>query len=195
MDRRRALKGIGLSLGFMVATPTVLGILHSCQKDPDILWTPKFFTEDEGIVIQNLTDLILPSTMNSPGAIDMDVPQFLDIYFKEVESSIKQNYFKKGVQYIIKELGNNVSRIHKNDYDNLLAKYLKASKEEIEEIKNNKKDNHIFGTLRRLRDYSIWAFLTSEKIGKDHLAYDPVPGIQIGCISVEEATGGKKWSL
>jgi len=195
MDRRRALKRMGLSLGYMVATPTVLSILQSCQKDPDILWTPKFFTEDEAIVIENLTDLILPVTKSSPGAIDVDVPQFLDIYFEEVESEIKQNYFKKGIQYIVKELGNNVSRISKNDYDNLLIKYLRASKGEIEEIKNSKKDNHIFGTLRRLRDYSIWAFLTSEKIGEEVLAYDPIPGKQIGCMTVKEATGGKKWSL
>ncbi len=195
MDRRRALKSMGLSLGYIVATPTAFSILQSCQKNQKILWIPKFFSNEEGIVIQNLTDLLLPTTKNSPGAIDVNVPQFLDLYFKEIESEIKQNYFKKGIQFILIELGGKVNKITIEKYDKLLAKYLKASKEETPEFKNNKEENHIYGTLVRLREYSIWAFLTSEKIGEEVLAYDPIPGAQNGCMTVEEATGGKKWSL
>jgi hypothetical protein len=42
---------------------------------------------------------------------------------------------------------------------------------------------------------SIWAYKTSQKIGEEVLAYDPIPGKLQGCISLEEATGGKVWSL
>ena len=41
----------------------------------------------------------------------------------------------------------------------------------------------------------IWAYKKSELIGENILAYDPVPGIQKGCISLDEATDGKAWSL
>ena len=195
MDRRNALKKIGSSLGYLVATPTILGILQSCQKDPDILWTPKFFTKNEGIVIRNLTNLILPSTESSPGAIDVDVPQFLDLYYNEVEKEIQQNFIQKGLQSILNNLGSQMNQITKMDYDKLLARFLKADKKEKEKFKKNKEENYIYGTLLKIRELAVWAFLTSQEIGEEVLAYDPIPGKQIGCISVEEATMGKKWSL
>jgi len=195
MDRRSALKNIGLSLGYVAATPTVLSILQSCQKKQEALWNPKFFTKEEGIVVQKLTDLILPETSSSPGAMKLNIPQFLDLYYKEVESEIKQNYFKKGLQLILKQLGGNVSAIPNNEYEKLLTKFLRANKQEISNFKKDKENNKILGVLLKLKELTVWAFLTSEKIGEEVLAYDPIPGVQIGCISVEEATGGKMWSL
>ena len=138
MDRRSALKNIGLSLGYVAATPAVLSILQSCQKKQETLWNPKFFTKEEGIVVQKLTDLIIPETSSSPGAIKLNIPQFLDLYFKEVESEIKQNYFKKGLQLILKQLGENVSAISNNEYDKLLTKFLRANKQEISNFKKDK---------------------------------------------------------
>jgi len=195
MDRRNALKKIGSSLGYMLATPTVLGILQSCQKDSDPLWIPKFFSKEEINVIQNLTDLILPSTESSPGAIDVDVPQFLDLYYKEVEKEIQQNFIQKGLQSILNNLGSQMDQITKTDYDKLLASFLKANKKEKEKFKKNKEENYIYGTLLKIRELAVWAFLTSQEIGEEILAYDPIPGVQIGCMTLEEATGGKKWSL
>ncbi len=49
MDRRKALKKIGLSFGYVVATPTVISLLQSCKNDTKNLttWVPKFFSNDE----------------------------------------------------------------------------------------------------------------------------------------------------
>jgi hypothetical protein len=195
MDRRSALKNIGLSLGYITATPAVLSILQSCQKKQEVIWIPKFFTKEEGIVIQKLTDLIIPESSSSPGAMKLNIPQFLDLYFEEVESEIKQNYFKKGIQLILKQLGGNISNVSINEYDKLLTKFLRANKQEIGDFKKDKENNKILGVLLKLRELTIWAFLTSEKIGEEVLAYDPIPGIEIGCLTVQDATGGKKWSL
>mgnify|MGYP000365267957 CR=1 FL=1 len=78
MDRRRALKGLGLSLGYIVATPTIIGMLESCKTDEN-QWEPIFLTISEGIVIKNLIDLILPKTESIPGALEVNVPEFLDL--------------------------------------------------------------------------------------------------------------------
>ena len=112
-----------------------------------------------------------------------------------MESEIKQNYFKKGLQYVLKELGGNISSVSNNEYDQLLTKFLRANKQEIDTFKKDKEHNKILGTLLKLKELTVWAFFNSENIGEEVLAYDPIPGVQIGCISVEEATGGKKWSL
>ena len=46
-----------------------------------------------------------------------------------------------------------------------------------------------------LRNLTINAFRTNEYIGENILAYQPVPGRNVGCVDLDEATGGKAWSL
>jgi len=196
MKRRDVLKGLGLSLGYAVATPTIISLLQSCKTDV-VSWTPKFLSMDEGIVLKNLIDLILPETFATPGALEVNVPEFLDVYFGKALDKESQKEYKDGILAITDALldskDSSVSKLKTNDYDKILAKYLRASKEDKENF--SKKDKLIFEVLVELRDTSVWAYRTSQKIGEEVLVYDPIPGAQLGCISVKEATGGKRWSL
>ena len=200
MDRRKALKGLGLSLGFVVATPAILSMLQSCKNDAAsaVSWKPLFFSTDEGTVVQNLVDLILPKTVDLPGASDVNVAEFIDLYTSKVVDKEGQEGYKKGLAAVIESLEKPVKDLKTEDYDKLLAKYLKASKEEQQAFRNNEKDGAVLETLMGLRGSAIWAYKTSELVGEEVLAYDPIPGEQKGCITVEEATGewgGKAWSL
>ena len=197
MDRRKALKGLGLSVGYIVATPTLVNMLQSCKTDA-AEWSPSFFTTNEGIIIKSLIDLMLPKTEDLPGALDVNVPEFLDHYVSKIYTEKRQKSFKNGINAIMVELNvSNTSTIElkMEDYDLLLAKYLKASESELEEFESNEAETQVLNSLRGLRSTAIWAYKTSEQIGETVLAYDPVPGKQLGCISLEEATGGKSWSL
>jgi hypothetical protein len=201
MNRREVLKGLGLTLGYTVAAPSIMSLLHSCKTEPEI-WTPQFLSISEGTVLKNLVDLILPKTESSPGALEVNVPEFIDLFVFKVYEDEEKVKFKKGMDSILKALNiaeNNTSIVKAKNYDNLLAKYLRASKEQQEfynkkENKNNE-DAIIFNTLVNIRNTSVWAYKTSEHIGENVLAYDPVPGQQIGCASLEDLTGGKAWSL
>ncbi len=197
MKRRDALKGLGLSLGYVIATPSVLSMLQSCQTDAN-QWVPEFYTVNEGIVIKNLVALILPKTEATPGALEVNVPEFLELYASKVYSEEQQSKFKKTIQEIIDELNissGKVSKISIEDYDALLSKYLKADKVTQDLFKNNEKEKTVFEALINLRNSSVWAYKTSELIGETVLAYAPIPGKQQGCISLDEATNGKAWSL
>lgn len=198
MDRRKALKGLGLSVGLMVATPTVIGLLQSCKNDAEKVapWVPLFFTAEEATVVKNLVDLILPKTGDLPGAGDVNVTQFLDLITAKVSDKEDQEEYRAGIGAVIGELGKPVSEVATEDYDALLAKYLKASKEEMKNYEES--EDPVYESLANLRGSTIWAYRTSEKVGEEVLAYDPIPGEQKGCISVEEATGkwgGRAWSL
>ena len=200
MDRRKALKGLGLSLGYVVATPTILSMLQSCKKDTTAAasWVPKFFSVDEGTVVRNLVDLILPKTADLPGASDVNVVEFIDLYTSKVSGKEEQDGYRKGLAAVIEALGKPVNKLTTEDYDGLLAKFLKANNEEQQAFRNNEKDGAVLETLMGLRGSAIWAYKTSELVGEEVLAYDPIPGEQKGCISVEEATGewgGRAWSL
>jgi len=199
MDRRKAIKNIGLSLGYVVATPTVISLLQSCKNDTKELtsWTPEFYSKDEGIVLKNIVDLFLPKTDNLPGAIDLNIHKFIDLYSAKVYDEKTQKDMKFGTQALLVALGitekNLVSALKTEDYDRLLANYLRATEDEQNAF--TEKDKVVFNTLKEFRDKTVWAYKTTEEIGENVLAYDPIPGVQLGCVSLEETTGGKAWAL
>ncbi len=197
MKRREALKNIGLSLGYTVAAPSILSLLHSCKSEVEV-WAPQFLSLNEGIVLKNLVDLILPKTDDTPGALDVNVPEFIDLCLAKATLEEQQNKFKKGFSEVMKTLHipeEGPSKLKPEVYDALLAKYFKVDKAQIEKFKQNKIDKLVFNNLNYIRYQSIWAYKNTEFIGKNVLAYDPIPGPAKGCISIEEATGGKAWSL
>ena len=201
MNRREVLKGLGLTLGYTVATPSIMSLLHSCKTEPEI-WTPQFLSITEGTVLKNLVDLILPKTESSPGALEVNVPEFIDLFVFKVYEDEEKIKFKKGMESILNALNiidDNTSIVKAKNYDDLLAKYLRSSKKQQEfynqkENKNNE-DAIIFNTLVNIRNTSVWAYKTSEQVGENVLAYDPIPGQQIGCAPLEDLTEGKGWSL
>ncbi|WP_411029555.1 gluconate 2-dehydrogenase subunit 3 family protein [Spongiimicrobium sp. 3-5] len=83
MDRRKALKNMGLTLGYAVATPTLVSIMQSCKNEPTLAWTPKFFSMEEGTVLNHLVDIILPKT-DTPSASEIQVDLFIDGFVNEV---------------------------------------------------------------------------------------------------------------
>lgn len=192
MDRRKALKGLGLSLGYVIATPSVISILQSCKNDPQISWTPQFFSSNESFVLEKLIDLILPKTNDLPSALDVNIPQFIDAYVNEISSKAEQEELKKGIATISESL----SKSPNNEaFKSLLTKYLKADQKDKEAFFENEDDTLVLETLINLRTMTIWTYKTSEKAGEEILAYDPIPGDFLGCISLEETTKGKAWSL
>ncbi|WP_271764807.1 gluconate 2-dehydrogenase subunit 3 family protein [Aquimarina algiphila] len=211
MNRREALKNIGLSAGYIVATPTLLSILQSCTSEIKLTWIPKLLSEDEAKVLDQIVDLIIPET-DIPGAKSLNVPMFIDSYMNAVAKEKDAQIFKKTADYVMKALGVNedkpVKKIKIEEYDALLTKYLRSSKEQQEayqkemsqvknpdDLSNASKEAIIFNYLSAVRWLSIWGFKTTEEIGENVLAYAPVPGEQIGCDSLEKLTKGKAWSL
>lgn len=192
MDRRKALKGLGLSLGYVIATPSVISILQSCKNDPQISWTPQFFSSNESFVLEKLIDLILPKTNDLPSALDVNIPQFIDAYVNEVSSKSEQEELKKGIATISESLSKSANN---EAFKSLLTKYLKADQKDKEAFFENEDDTLVLETLINLRTMTIWTYKTSEKAGEEILAYDPIPGDFLGCISLEETTKGKAWSL
>ncbi|MDH7448097.1 gluconate 2-dehydrogenase subunit 3 family protein [Aquimarina sp. 2201CG14-23] len=212
MNRREALKNIGISAGYIAATPTILSLLQSCQKEYVMDWTPELLSIDEGKALEQIVDLIIPET-DIPGAKSLHVPMFIDRYINNaLEEEEEAQLFKYGASIIMKELGinekKNIDDVTIEEYDQLLSKYLKLPKEkqeeyweEVSEIKTPEDLNTIsqeaisFSFLSSVRGLSIYGFKTSRDIAENVLNYLPVPGEYIGCDSVQNLTGGKDWAL
>lgn len=215
MDRRKALKNMGMALGYTVATPTLLGIVQSCKGESATQWAPDFLTSDQGSVLTKLVDIILPAT-DTPSASELQVHLFIDKFANEVMDKEQQDFFKMAMGKFIdkaskdsgKEKGGDLSS---EDLEPMLASTLKISKDQQaqneEAIADYMKaietgggakisdDVAAYAFASNLRGMTIWGYKTSEYVGEEVLAYDPLPGKYIGCGDVQELSGGKAWSL
>lgn len=216
MDRRIALKNMGMAFGLTVATPTLISLLQSCQGEQEITWTPVFFTPEQGAVLTQLVDIIIPKT-DTPSASEVQVHVFLDRYVNEVSSMADQQLMKVGLNALIaqalKVSGNSDSSdLSAEDLEAVLAPALapKSTEEstrlseaisEYNLIIDGNSEAVIADELastwfaQNLRGSVIWAYKTSEYIGEEVLAYLPVPGGYVPCGDLNELTGGRAWSL
>ena len=215
MDRRKALRNMGLSLGYVVATPTLISIVQSCKGEPKIVWTPDFFTADEGSTITTLVDLILPKT-DTPSASEVQVDRFIDKFANEVMEKEQQDFMKmsmgKFMDKALKDSGKEkMADLNAEDLEPVLSSSLKYTKEDqtkmfesitsyTESVAEGKEaelddDTSRFAFANNLRGLTIWGYKASEYVGEEVLAYLPVPGEYIACADTQELTGGKAWSL
>ncbi|MFM1877178.1 MAG: hypothetical protein RLZZ241_44 [Bacteroidota bacterium] len=216
MERRIALKNMGMAFGLTIATPTIISILQSCQGEQTTSWTPVFFTPEQGAVLTVLVDIIIPKT-DTPSASEVGVHQFIDRYVQEVSSIADQQLITAGLNALIAQASNASGKndthdLNAEDLESILATALAPRSPEAalelseavnsfnEALSENgtatlKNDLAVAWFAQNLRGSVIWAYKSSEFIGEEVLAYLPVPGAYVPCGDVNELTGGKAWSL
>src|SRR5262245_22093425 len=91
ISRRTALKILGVGVGVASAAPNVLaqhphphtGVEMVAPTDAETRSQLRFFTTAEMTSITLMTDLIIPSDEQSPGAKEAGVPAFIDLMVSE----------------------------------------------------------------------------------------------------------------
>lgn len=213
MNRREALKNLGLATGFVVVTPSLVSLLQSCTSTPEG-WKPAFFNADETTFVNNVVDIILPKTELLPAASELNVIEFIDKYAVEVMDAQEQKNMRSTfseILSIVKGGAENLDEKTPEDYKAILDKYMLVEGEIDEEREANPPkpwtdhSNAISGTkeylkptknelLNSLKWLTINAYRTNEQIGETVMPYDPIPSTY-ECGDLEELTGGKAWSL
>jgi hypothetical protein len=215
MDRRKALKNMGLAMGYTIATPTLFSLVQSCKTEPAFTWAPEFFTIEQGSVLTTMVDIILPKT-DTPSASEVKVDVFIDRFAKEVMEKEQQDFLKMSMsKFMDKALADSgkekIEDLTSEDLEPVLGASLKVTKEDqityldmianyneaIAEGREANLDDSIsrFAFADNLRGLTIWGYKTSEYVGEEVLAYLPVPGEYIACADTQQLTGGMDWSL
>ena len=198
MKRREALKNIGLTTGFVIASPGLISLLQSCKSDIDT-WTPTFLSNEEGYVLKQLVDIILPKT-DLPSATELNVPQFIDSYINQVldddEQGLAKAAFTDLVSLVKSDYNEDLEKVTAENYKALLDAHMRIKGEDdqdrLDDPESKKPTRSEF--LNQLKWMSITAYKTTEEIGENVLAYDPIPAAYY-CGDLDELTGGKSWSL
>jgi hypothetical protein len=200
MKRRESLKMLTLGLGGIIATPMLMQLLSSCKTENIEQWIPTFLTTEEFFIVSHLADLILPAS-KTIGAVDVKVPQFIDLVLFKVATKEEQEKFKKGTTFfknIFKEtFAKETSEGTKKDFLKILNIYFKIPSEKQAEIfellesdpvsRKNEEVYFMYNYLMFIRRYTLFGFYTSEEVGTEILNYNPTPGFYNGCVSIEEA--------
>ncbi len=245
MERRAAIKNLGLAFGYSITAPTLISIVQSCKSEVAVDWIPNFFSPQEGHVLKLLVDVFLPLT-DTPSASELNVHVFIDeladkVMYNEQEflnlPLAKQNieniedryvdtgyfvrhsrdFFRKTMTAFINQA---LSIADKEDILELNEQDLIANLNSVNEIYQNQKESReqvlqayvkgLFADqtspplneeqlacvfIESVRDMTIMGYKTTEYVGENVLAYQPIPGEYIACGDLDELTGGKTYSI
>ena len=204
MKRREAIKSITLSTGLVISAGSWASLLQSCTPKVELTWQPLFLSKDGAKTINALAELIIPKA-EGIGALDVRVPQIIDLFLNGVTEEETAVKFQKGLSIFEevnkREHGKYFFQMSKSVQDEILASYFKLSPEETQRVMlliyqeepDAPEEYFIYSFLTLVRDFTIHAYRTSETIGEEVLSYDPVPGVYQGCIPLADV--GNSWSL
>lgn len=191
MNRRDALKYTALSLGYALTATTASAILHGCTADSAPDWLPSTLTDQQIEALSAIAETMLPTTESSPGAKDVFVHRFIDELMTNWASEETRSKWLADFDELHTKIGGNTEE----------PAFHKMSAEEQHEVLStlntealtaeNPEPHEVY--YKQLKGMIIGAYFTSEQIGKEVMAYDPIPGAYEGCIPYEE--GDKAWSL
>ncbi len=188
MDRREALRRTAWIMGGVVSAPAMMGILNGCAAKPTINWKPVFLSENQGILVSQVAEIIIPKT-DTPGAIDTGVPGFIDLMVKECYSKEDQQKFIGALTAFEEE----AKSAHGDAFIELSSeKQTDFVKKQYEAAVTNKPENRPFVLM--MKELTMLGFFTSEAGATQVLQYVAVPGSYKGCIPLSEAGNGTTWA-
>lgn len=201
-----------MGAGYVVAAPTLFNLLQSCKSEPGIAWKPVFLNETNGYALTQALEVILPKT-DTPGAGELNIAAFIDIYMNDVAKEKQQSEFTAGANALAinfkSTFNKDIADGSREEFEEIVGKYLGAEKsvqDQYWERLSARQDPEgpeleidteasSYGYLSAVRDMGVWAWKNSEAVGENVLWYDPIPGAYIGCLPLDEAGDGKVMSL
>ena len=193
MDRRKYIQQTTLYLGYTLVSGTVVDLLVSCEQQANQKWNPEFFTKQEAATLSSITDTICPKT-KTPGASEIGVPQFIDALIHRLLKKENQEFYKKGIEEInnkaLQQFGNRFENCDIHQKESILLDFDKNSAPTSMTMwgKPMEANPAPLTFYRKIKSLTLMAYFTSEKIGKQYLSYDPMPGVFQSCIPYNNQT-------
>ena len=180
-------------MGGVVSAPAIMGVLNGCAAKPTIDWKPVFLSQDQGILITEVAEIIIPKT-DTPGAKDVGVPGFIDLMLKDVYSKEDQDRYLEGLKAFDdaakKEYGDSFIDLSSEQRTAFVKKVHDAAVEAENATTPAPERPFILMT----KELTMLGFFTSEPGATQVLQYVAVPGAYKGCIPLSEAGNGKTWA-
>lgn len=182
MNRREALSIVSAIFGGTIAGS--VGFLNGCKPRQN---KPAFgvLSPEQIRLLEELAEVILPKTQDSPGAKDTGIGNFILSIVTDCYSESEQTIFREGVEKIdeISIAGFREPFLKLNPSDRL-----SVVRQLEDESSARGKPIHFYTMMKQL---FVWGYLSSELVGTTVLRHIPIPGRYEGC--VEYRTGEKSF--
>jgi hypothetical protein len=188
LARREVLRRAAWLLGGAISAPAALAILQGCSAKPTAAdWQPKFFKGDEAKVLTAIADIILPHTETS-GALDANVPAFIDSMMAAVYDADAQARFRSGCAEFAAAPD---SKTGKAFLDQDREAQIAAVKQALEAAVAANADPRPF--ILVARELTLLGFYTSQPGITENMEYQAVPTAYHGCVPISQMKKPVYW--
>lgn len=207
MNRRDLIKNISLTFGYAIAAPTVLSALESCSQKGKT-WEALFLSDSEKNYVSHLIDIILPES-DIPGGLEIQLPQFVDMMLNDMLTADEKETFAAGSNVFAQNFktmfDKDIAAGTKEEINQLFKDYFDLATDEQAKVlrrqamglsrvdPSEKEDFLLYNFLIQVRSLSLFGYFTSEKVGKEVLNFDPIPGTYNPCVPVADI--GNAWTI
>lgn len=184
MNRREAIKRASFALGAAISASTLAGVAHGQNAATASDWKPSHLNRTQAAIAGVLAERILPRT-DTPGALDVGVPAFIDTIYGGYMTQSDKADFRKGL--------NAVNRSARSAHKKRFVDLSDAQQDGIISDLAAAAEGSEGGFYQKLREVTLVGYFTSKEVGMNVLKYDPIPGMYKGCIPKSEV-GDAAWA-
>ena len=189
MDRRDALKRVGLVMGGAISAPLMSGMLAGCQAPaPSSGYVLKRLTADQNELVATISELIIPTT-DTPGARAAGVNEFVDLMLDEWYPEEDVARFIAGLT----DANQRAQDAHNSDFVDLTEEQQTSLLEELESeamAARSAGDDPAFFSM--IKELTLTGYYTSEIGATQELKYVHEAGYYNGDVPYSEV--GKAYS-
>ncbi|MCB1684251.1 MAG: gluconate 2-dehydrogenase subunit 3 family protein [Pseudomonadales bacterium] len=199
IDRREMLRRVALMFGGALSAPAVLGVLSGCSTEApaaDAVNPPalQLLTPAQYEIVAAVADLMIPAT-DTPGALDVGVPVFIDRMLQGVYAVEHQQRFLSGLAALVEAAETQTGRSFLDLSGEQRQGLVQATLSEALASNNGMPpawEQRPF--ILMVRELTLLGFFTSEIGATRVLQYDPVPGAFEACLPLAATGNGRTWA-
>lgn len=182
MSRREAIKRAALFLGVALSPALITRALAAAA--PNAGPVASSLNAQQAELVAAIAERILPRS-DTPGAVDVGVPVFIDVMVGKYLSAEERRMFLAGLA----DVDARSRAAHQRGFAQLTAEQQDALLMKIAEASMAQEKTF----FHQMKELTVVGYFTSEKVGRNVLHYDPVPGRYQSSVPISEV-GNVNWT-
>ncbi len=188
MNRREAIKRVGLLCGGALYAPAVASLLSGCRTGGEAAFVPRTLTPEQNDLVVHLTEMILPAT-DTPGAKAARVNAFIDLILTDWAPDEDREHFLAGLADVDARSRDAHGVAFLEAAPEAQLAMMRAMEEEALAAPPNEALPPFFAMLKQL---TLLGYYTSEIGATEELQWLAAPGRYDGCLPLDEV--GRAWA-
>jgi hypothetical protein len=190
MNRREWLKCVSALAVGTVAAPTLLAAFDAYAAAQVPGTNPQFFTRPQLDLVSSVVDIIIPRS-DTPGAVDVGVPRFIDEMFANVYAKADQERYMSALAAFDKAGGKPFLQLSEAQRKALV---MKLHAEALADPKDTVTALAASSVLMN-KKLAMMGFFLSQPGCTEVLQYSAVPGAYHADIPLAKAGNGRAWAV